>query len=125
MKRRFALAGGLIQLFVALGMLFLPVFATCYMNEPNCLRQSYVQMGGSIIGYIILVGMIVVGTLVAVNSLQPDRVPTRRLLWVATVSSFIAVILGAWSIGLAFLPGAALFLIVTLASPQTPHTVAT
>ena len=116
MTRRIALVSGLIQLLVALGVLFLPVFATCYVNEPDCRRETYIQMGGSIIGYIMLISMFLMGILVMVNSLQPDRPLDRRLLWVAAVSSFMVVILGAWSIGLAFLPGGALLLIAARSS---------
>ena len=111
-----ALIGGLIQVIVAFVILFLPVFVTCYLNESDCRRQSYIQLGGSILGYVMFIAMIVVGILVIVTHINPTSRPRGRILWLAAASSFVVVILGAWSIGVAFALGGALLLIAALAS---------
>ncbi|KXK48132.1 MAG: hypothetical protein UZ13_03914 [Chloroflexi bacterium OLB13] len=45
----FAVAGGLMQIALAISILFLPVFATCLPQGQDmvCNRQSYIQQGGS------------------------------------------------------------------------------
>ena len=112
-----------MQVLVALGLLFLPVFATCYVNEPDCRRASYIQMGGSFIGYLLLVGMILLGTAVVITHLglfpNLSGRQNRRILWLAVAGSFITLIVGAWSIGLAFLPGGLLLLLATFANRKT------
>jgi hypothetical protein len=118
--RYLALTGGLIQVAAALGLLFLPVFATCYENEPDCRRESYIQMGGSVLGYILLGGIILLGIAVVITNVEEgesqnlDKRQSYRLLWLAAVWSLVTVVLGAWSIGLAFAPSAALLLLAAL-----------
>lgn len=119
--RLLALAGGLMQALVAAGILFLPVFATCYQNEAACHYQSYVQMGGGPLGYALLISMLGTGLLVSVYSVSRADAPPSRALWLAVILSFVTVTLGSWSIGLAFLPGAALLLIAVLAARRQPQ----
>src|SRR5829696_8215557 len=114
--RVLALIGGLMQVIVALAILFLPVFVTCYLNESECRRQSYIQLGGSILGYVMFAAMIVVGIVVIITHMNPTTPPRGRILWLAAVSSFVVVILGAWSIGVTFALGGALLLIAALAN---------
>ncbi len=105
--RLMALTGGLIQIVAPLAMLLLPVFASCLGD--NCYRQSYMQMGGSPLGYAILLGTILLGLAVVMTNITPyqnvDKGLKRRVLWAGVVGSLIAFIVGAWSIGLAFVPG--------------------
>ena len=107
--RLMALTGGLIQIVAPLAMLVLPVFATCIGGD--CYRQSYVQMGGSLIGYALLFGTMLLGLAVVITNLNiapyqnVDKRLKRRVLWAAVVGSVIACIVGAWSIGFAFAPG--------------------
>ncbi|MEO8607968.1 MAG: hypothetical protein ABI690_08810 [Chloroflexota bacterium] len=107
--RLLALTGGLIQITAPLAMLFLPVFATCIGGE--CYRQSYIQMSGSLIGYALLFGNVLLGLVVVITNLnitpfqKVDKHLKRSVLWVAVAGSVIALILGAWSIGFAFVPG--------------------
>ena len=107
--RLLALTGGLIQIFAPLAMLVLPVFATCMGGD--CYRQSYIQMGGSLIGYALLFGTMLLGLAVVITNLNIDPFQNvdkrlkRRLLWAAVAGSVIALIVGAWSIGFAFVPG--------------------
>src|SRR5690348_5048633 len=99
--RLMALAGGLIQIIAPLAMLVLPVFASCLGD--NCYRQSYVQMGGSLIGYALLFGTMLMGLAVVITNLNiapfqnMDKPLKRRVLWAAVVGSLIAFIVGAWS----------------------------
>src|SRR6185503_20335059 len=107
--RLMALTGGLIQILAPLAMLVLPVFATCIGGD--CYRQSYVQLGGSLIGYVLLFGTMLLGLAVVITNLNiapyqnVDKRLKRRVLWAAVAGSVIACIVGAWSIGLAFVPG--------------------
>jgi hypothetical protein len=110
-----ALAAGLIQVLVAVGMLFLPVFATCYAVDSPCVRQSYVQMGGSPLGYSLILAVILTHIAVIAGVFTKNTALVGRVIWLAVLASFALVILGAWSIGLAFLPGGALLLIAALA----------
>lgn len=105
-------------MLVSLGTLFLPVFATCYVNEPECRRASYIQQGGTVIGYALLGGMAILGAAVALTEmglpLNIRAEQKRKLLWLAVVASGVTVVLGAWSIGFAFAPGGILLLIAAL-----------
>jgi hypothetical protein len=107
--RLMALTGGLIQIVAPLAMLVLPVFASCLGD--TCYRQSYIQMGGSPLGYAILLGTILLGLAVVMTNLNiapyqnVDKRLKRRVLWAAVMGSLIAFIVGAWSIGFAFVPG--------------------
>jgi hypothetical protein len=101
----FALAAG--------GMLFLPVFATCYAVD-TCIRESYVQMGGSPLGYGLIIGVVISNLAVIGSVITHNRQLLGRVIWLAVIASFTLVILGAWSIGLAFLPGGVLLLLAGL-----------
>jgi hypothetical protein len=111
---RFAIIGGLAQIAAALAILFLPVLGNCSMQEGGelaCSRLSYIQMGGNVFGYSILIAMIGVGCL-AIGSAQATNL--KRLLlvrWGGTLFSFVVLIITGFSIGVAFAPGAALLLV--------------
>jgi hypothetical protein len=109
-----ALAAGLVQGFLALCLLFLPIFAMC-MGQPDgalsCSRETYIQMGGNLIGSVFLLLMIGVGVGAILSSRleNPSHVCLYR--WLAVVISAAFVVVGAWSIGLLFLPGGLLMLL--------------
>jgi len=113
---RLAIIGGLVQAIVALSLLFLPVFATCnYVDsELHCRRESYLQLGGNVLGYTFLTLIVIGSTLLVVSSrnLKPMWVFFTRWL-VALISAAIVVIAG-WSFGIVFLPGGLLVLISAL-----------
>lgn len=114
----FAVAGGLTQIALSLSLLFLPVFATCLSRgqEWVCQRQSYLQQGGNALGFAFLVLMIVVGGLALVSTRIENGSQARRLRWIAVLLSVSFAIVGAWSIGLIFVPGALLLMPSTLFS---------
>ena len=106
---------------LATSILFLPVFATCISRsqEMVCQRQSYIQQGGSVLGFAFLVLMIVAGVLALVSTRIENVSHARRLRWIAVLLSVSFVIVGAWSIGLTFVPGALLLLLSALFSRQS------
>lgn len=77
-----------------------------------CQRQWYIQQGGSVIGFAFLILMIVAGVLALVSTRIENVSNADRLRWIAV--SF--AIVGAWSIGLIFVPGALLLLLFVLFS---------
>jgi hypothetical protein len=111
----FAITGGLMQMVLAFGLLFLPIFATCLLHgqEWVCQRQSYIQQGGSVLGYAFLVLMIVAGSLV-LASIRLERLKqhAHRVRWIAVLLTAGFAIIGTWSIGLLFVPGG-LFLLLS------------
>lgn len=116
--RLLSLAGGLIQVVVASGLLFLPVFATCYGD--SCVRQSYIQLGGSLMGTALLALMLATGLLVVAGNFQQDHVRQRQMIWFAAISSFVTAVIGAWSIGFAFLPGGILLVSAAIFGRRQP-----
>ncbi|MBK8135723.1 MAG: hypothetical protein IPK52_07785 [Chloroflexi bacterium] len=118
----FAVAGGLMQIVVAVAILFLPVFATCISRsqEMVCQRQSYIQQGGSVLGFALLVLMIVAGVLALVSTRIESVSQAGRFRWIAVLLSVSFAIVGAWSIGLIFVPGAVFLLAAALACRQRP-----
>ncbi|HET7090960.1 MAG TPA: hypothetical protein VFL17_20200 [Anaerolineae bacterium] len=113
---RLALIGGLIQALVALGLLLLPVFTTCIYVDgaPECHSQSYLQQGGSLVGYLILTLAILAGV-VAVLSSQDLNSPKAVLSrWLAASAGVIVVAVGIWSIGIVFMPGTLVILLSAL-----------
>ncbi len=115
---RFAVAGGLMQIVLAGGLLFLPVFSACLPQgqEMVCQRQSYIQQGGNPLGFGFLLLMIVAGVLALVSTRIENVSHARRLRWIAVLLSVSFAIAGAWSIGLIFIPGALLLLLSALFS---------
>lgn len=112
----FALTGGLLHIALASILLFLPVFATCFQQgqEVVCSHQSYIQQGGNFLGFGLLLLMIVAG-LIAIISIQiKDRVQARRLRWIAVAATLCFAVIGAWSMGLPFIPGGLLLLLSAL-----------
>jgi len=112
----FAVAGGMIQIVLAAGILFLPVFATCIGQDQTmvCQRQSYIQQGGSLLGYAFLVATIVAGVLALISTRIENGSQARRLRWFAVLLTAGFAVVGAWSIGLIFVPGALLLLLSAL-----------
>ena len=109
---------GLVQALVAFSILFLPVFAKCVWQGNNlvCHRETYSQQGGNALGYTLLVWIIVVSGLAVISS--RDTNPGQAFLnrWVAALSSIVVAMITGWSIGIAFVPGALLLLLVALLS---------
>lgn len=116
----FAITGGLLQIVLSLCVLFLPVFATCgpQGEATICERESYIEMGGSTVGYGFLFLMIVVGIMAIVSTRIDNRTQACQLRWLGAFSSVSFVVIGAWSIGFLFLPGALFLLVAALACRQ-------
>lgn len=115
---RRTLIAGILQLSMALVVLGAPLFSTCAIDQGEmvCTRQSYIQMGGNLLGYAFLAAMIAIGVIAVVTR---DWHQTRFLQvfrWVAAIVSFTFGVLGAWSIGALFLPGGVLMLFAALSS---------
>jgi hypothetical protein len=108
--------GGLLQLLLALSVLFLPVFKTCQFGgeQPTCNSESYIQMGGNTLGYIFLILMIVAGIVAAASPL--DRIGRRVLFtrWLAALSSVMVAIVAGFGFGIVFAPGAILLILASL-----------
>ena len=111
------MTGGLLQIVLSLCVLFLPVFATCgpQGEATICKRESYIQMGGSTVGYGFLVLMIAVGVMAIISTRIDNATQACRLRWLGVLASASFVIIGAWSIGLLFLPGTLCLLVAALA----------
>lgn len=116
----FAFTGGIMQIILAAILLFLPVFSICFPQGQAtvCERQTYLQQGGSMLGLGLLALMIVAGTLGLTSTRVANLTLTRRYRWIATLLTVSFVILGAWSIGLGFVPGGILLLLSALLTPQ-------
>ncbi|MBV6438360.1 MAG: hypothetical protein AELANPGJ_03662 [Anaerolineae bacterium] len=114
----FAVAGGLMQIALAIGILFLPVFATCLPQGQDmvCNRQSYIQQGGSPVGYVFLALMIVAGIMALVSTRIDNAILARRLRWIAVLFTVGMAIVGAWGFGLLFVPGGVLLLLAAILS---------
>lgn len=113
---RLALIGGLIQALVALGLLFLPVFTTCiYVDGAlECHSQSYLQQGGSLVGYLILILAILAGAVAALSSRDPNVFKAVLSRWLSASAGVIVVAVGIWSIGIVFVPGTLAILLSAL-----------
>src|SRR5262249_1806973 len=109
----FAMTGGLIQALLAFSLLFLPVFATCIENQP-CYRQSYIQLGGSWVGYTAFSLMMVLRVLVVISHIRPTFPYRKPIRWIAALSSWVVVILTAWGLGFTFFPGALMLSLAAL-----------
>jgi hypothetical protein len=111
---RATLIAGIMQAAFALGVLLLPIMpAPCDVTGTGgtiCPRLPYIQMEGSLVGYayfLLLIG-IGIGAVVLATGRFTEYACTFR--WVSVLVSISFVILGAWSIGLIFLPGGVLML---------------
>lgn len=113
----FAITGGLLQSGISLSVLFLPVIPT------SSERASYIQMGGNVLGYGFLCLMVAVGIMAFISTRIDNPVQVCRLRWLGVIASATFVVIGAWSIGLLFLPGTLCLLVAALACRQ--HTYAT
>lgn len=113
---RLALIGGLIQALVALGLLFLPVFTTCIYVDgtPECHSQSYLQQGGSLVGYLILTLAVLAGVMAVLSSRDLNALKAMVSRWLAASGGIIVVAVGAWSIGIVFVPGTLVILLSAL-----------
>ena len=109
------LFGALLQMTLAFCIGFLPVFAVCIGDTP-CRHITYAEQGGSVFGYLIFTTMIVLGILVVASLISPTLPYKTRILWIATLASWVVVILSAWGLGITFLPGAILLLFAVLSS---------
>jgi hypothetical protein len=111
-----AVMGGLIQASMALSILFLPVLGGCWLDADQmiCGRQSYLQLGGNILGYTFLIAMLAVGVTTIVNSRGTNNRQMFFVRWVGTLLSFIVFIVAGFGFGIAFAPGALLLLVSAL-----------
>lgn len=112
----FAITGGLLHIALAGGLMFLPVFAICIRQgqEVVCTHQSYIQQGGNVLGLGLLLLMIVAGLIAIISTQIKDHVQARRLRWIVVAATVCFVVIGAWSIGLLFVPGGLLLLLSAL-----------
>lgn len=112
----FAITGGLLHIGLAGGLMFLPVFAICFRQgqEVVCTRQSYIEHGGNVLGLGLSLLMIVAGVIAIISTQIKDRVQARRLRWIAVAATICFAVIGAWSIGLLFVPGGILLLLSAL-----------
>lgn len=112
----FALTGGLLHIALTGGLMFLQVFAICFWQgqEVVCMHQSYIQQGGNLLGLGLLSLMIVAGVIAIISTQIKDRVQARRLRWIAVAATVCFAVIGAWSIGLLFVPGGLLLLLSAL-----------
>jgi hypothetical protein len=113
------LLGALLQITLAFCIGFLPVFAICTSLDTPCRHITYAEQGGSPFGYLVFITMIVLGILVATTLVSPSIPHKTRILWSATLGSWVVVILSAWGLGITFLPGAILLLYAALSSRKT------
>jgi hypothetical protein len=111
-----AIFGGLLQLLLALSILFLPVFETCQLGggQPICESESYIQLGGNALGYTFLILMIIVGLAAAASPL--DRAGRRVFFtrWLAALSSVMVAVVAGFGFGIVFVPGAILLILASL-----------
>ena len=112
----FAITGGLLHIAFAGGLVFLPVFAICFRQgqEVVCTHQSYIQQGGNVLGLGLLLLMIVAGVIAIISTRSKDRAQARRLRWIAIAATVCFAVIGAWSVGLLFVPGGLLLLLSAL-----------
>lgn len=114
-------AVGLLQAALAFSFAFLPVFTTCMgsANAPlDCRRITYGEQGGTSAGYAVFLVMIVVGIGLVVSTRLAD---SCRFRWLALAVMAAIIVLGAWGVGLLFLPGGLLLLLAALACRQLKH----
>jgi hypothetical protein len=113
---RLTLIGGLIQLAVALSLLFLPVFVTCQIEGHNqvCQGESYIQRGGNTLGYTFLISMIVTGVIAVVSSRAQDYRRVFLSRWLVVLTSVVVVVVAGFGFGIAFAPGALTVLVSAL-----------
>jgi len=110
---RLTLFGGLIQLLSALSLLFLPVIVTCD-SDNVCSGESYLQQGGTTLGYIFLIGMAGIGVLAILSS--QDRNDRRAFLsrWLFVAAGAVVVVVAGFGFGLVFAPGTLILLLAAL-----------
>jgi hypothetical protein len=117
----FAMTGGLLQIGMSLSVLFLPIVGgTCTWQGQvmSCRQESYIEMGGNVLGYGFLFLMIAVGVMAIVSTRIDNPTWSCRFRWLGVLASVSFVVIGAWSIGLLFLPGAVFLLVAALACRQ-------
>ena len=119
----FAIVGGLVQVVAALAVLFLPILSTCEAVTGGplvCSQVSYLQYGGNLLGYLMLIVMVAVGV-AAINSVRDSNYRRIQIIrWLAGVLSGIVVVAAGWSFGIIFAPGMLLLFVAALwTKPQT------
>ena len=117
--RNLALIAGSIQLVLAFGLLFLPIFGTCMQNEAACRYQNYIQMGGSALGYLFFGAMILLGGVIIIASRSATQSHVHSLLLVGIGACLVVAMVAAWSFGLAFAPIALILLLADRALQTT------
>ncbi len=107
-----AVGGGFAQVIAALAILFLPVLGSCLASAGgvSCVRVSYVQLGGNLLGYGILIAMIAVGVLAISSAREANRRRNLIIRWGGALFSGAAAFITGFSFGSVFVPGALLLL---------------
>lgn len=115
---RFTVIVGFIQLLVALSVLFLPVFAVCEApgNDLICRRETYSQQGGSALGYVFLVLMIIVSVAAIFSGRDSNLGRAFVTRWVTALSSVLVSVVAGWGWGIVFAPGGVLMLLIAFMS---------
>jgi hypothetical protein len=113
-----ALVGALIQIIVAVGIIFLPIIALC--GTDGCRYTSllsYARLDMPTAGHLLLLLEIALASVPAITIIssirQRDIRAVRRRCWLGVLSSLI-VVYASWIFGLYFLPGGLLMLIAAL-----------
>lgn len=81
-----------------------------------CRGESYLQLGGTPLGYTFLTLMIVTGALAVASSRDPHPGRAFIIRWLAAVASAVVVVVAGWGFGLAFAPGGLLLLLAAILS---------
>ncbi|SRR6266498_2836652 len=113
---RIAILGGLLHLFMALSLLFLPVLITCQLADRNeaCYSQSYIQQGGNFLGYTFLLLMIIAGIVAIYSSWDSNSKRAYFSRWLVVVASAIVFVIAGSGFGIIFAPGGLLVLLAIL-----------
>ena len=104
-----AVAAALLQLTIALSVLFFPVINLC--GSDGCRQASYLQLNAGILGYVLL--FLVIGaslSVIAGRKLDPNLFLFR--CWLAVVVGLVTVY-SSWIFGIYFLAGSLLMLIAS------------
>jgi hypothetical protein len=113
-----ALVGALIQIIVAVSIIFLPIIALC--GTDGCRYTSllsYARLDMPVAGNMLLLLEIVLASVPAIAILSSirkrDSRAVRRRCWLGVLSSLI-VVYASWIFGLYFFPGGLLMLVAAL-----------
>jgi hypothetical protein len=113
---RLSVLGGFLHIAAAIAILFFPVLVTCQFGDQGekCYGQSYIQIGGNILGYALLLLMILAGAAAMYSSYDSNQRRAYFSRWLVVVVGAIIIYVTGFSFGIIFIPGAVLILLATL-----------